>query len=310
MRILFVTNMYPSAERPGYGAFVEHQAEGLRRHGHVVDVLEILGSKSKLNYAKAAVEVRRRTVHDGFDIVHAHYGLSAFPASCRRATPLVITLHGSDVLGSRLERSLTRAICRLADAVIVVSEEMRRWIPGTVVPCGVDLSVFTPHDRAEARRRLGLPTHALLVLFPFDPARRVKRYDLARAAVSQLEADGLDVRLVSVSGVHSSEMPWYYSASNAMILCSEREGSPTSVKEALACDLPVVATPVGDLCELFTGIPGTRLCQPNVADLARGLRDVLTEPPGMGFRGRQAMARYDQTHTIARIVDVYASVLR
>jgi len=50
MRILFVTNMYPTPQRPDYGAFVREQAEALRRFGHTVDVINILGFRSKLNY--------------------------------------------------------------------------------------------------------------------------------------------------------------------------------------------------------------------------------------------------------------------
>src|SRR5207249_5991426 len=145
--ILFVTNMYPSPQRQGYGAFVWQQAEQLRRFGHTVDVVNILGFRSKLNYLKAAVAVLRKTSSTAYDIVHAHYGLSAFPAWFRLQAPLVITLHGGDVLGTGLERFLSRLIWRFADTVIVVSEEMRRRIPGIVIPCGVDLNVFRPIDR-------------------------------------------------------------------------------------------------------------------------------------------------------------------
>src|SRR5205823_2894985 len=105
--------------------------------------------------------------------------------------PPSTSLHGSDVLGGGLESFLIRVIWRFADSVIVVSEEMRRRIPGIVIPCGVDLNVFRPYDRAEARSRLGWPPHKYVVLFPFDPARLVKRYDLAKAAVEQVTQTGL-----------------------------------------------------------------------------------------------------------------------
>src|SRR3989441_299841 len=191
MRILFVTNMYPSPERPGYGAFVWQQAEQLRQFGHLVDVVNILGFRSRLNYLTGALEVLRQTRRKSYDVVHAHYGQSAFPAWFRLKAPLVITLHGSDVLQRGLFQSLSsRVISHFADAVIVVSEEMRRRIPGLVIPCGVDLSVFRPYDRDEARVRLGWPKDKDLILFPFDPARLVKRYDLAKAAVERVTKDG------------------------------------------------------------------------------------------------------------------------
>src|SRR5947209_7305073 len=149
--------MYPTAERPGCGAFVWQQAEQLRGFGHTVDVINILGFRSRLNYAKGALDVLRTTRTTAYDVVHAHYGLTALPAWFRLATPLVMTLHGSDVLGGPFERLCSSFMSRLADAVIVVSEEMRKRIPGIVIPCGVDLNLFRPLDRDEARARLGWP---------------------------------------------------------------------------------------------------------------------------------------------------------
>jgi teichuronic acid biosynthesis glycosyltransferase TuaC len=310
MRILCVTNMYPSNERPGYGAFVFQQVEQLRKIGHVVDVLSIQGFKSKASYLKAAWQIMRATSNTRYDIVHAHYGYSAFSALIRRHAPLVITLHGSDVLGGIIERVLTKGIIRFADAVIVVSEEMRRRVPGVVIPCGVDLTLFRPLNRDEARARLGWPKDRRIILFPFDPARPVKRYDLAIAAVARLVHQGVDAELVVVFNVANCEMPWFYSAADAMLLCSDREGSPTSVKEALACNLPVVATNVGDISALLGGVAGTRICSQEVEALAHGLRYVVEATRREKFKGRAAMSRYDQGVTIQRVVEVYNETLR
>jgi glycosyltransferase involved in cell wall biosynthesis len=301
--------MYPSAERPAYGAFVWQQAEQLRQVGHTVDVVNILGFRSKLNYLKSAFEVLRKTRSVPYDIVHAHYGFSAFPGWFRRNAPLVLTLHGGDLLGGSFEILCSRLIWRLADAVIVVSEEMRRLIPGVVVPCGVDLNLFKPHDRDEARARLGWPLEKNVVLFPFDPARRVKRYDLARAAVDRIVTEGTCAELVTVFSVENREMPWYYSAADAMILCSDREGSPTSVKEALACNLPVVATDVGDVREILDGVAGTRMCKQDVGELAHSLREVLSVSRNGGSERRAAMARYEQSITVEKIIGIYDGVL-
>jgi len=304
-----VTNMYPNPERPGYGAFVEQQAEHLCKFGHTVDVVNILGFQSKLNYLKGVLEVLRKTSRVAYDIVHAHYGLSAFPAWFRLQAPLVVTLHGSDVLGSSFESFCSQGIWRFADAVIVVSEEMRSRIPGIVIPCGVDLNVFRPYDRDEARARLGWPKDKYLILFPFDPARLVKRYDLAQAAVEQVAQEGIDIELVTICRVENHEMPWYYSAADVMLLCSNREGSPTSVKEALACNLPVVATDVGDVQEILRGVAGTRICRQEVSEIAGNLREVLDISRSGGCTGRAAMLRYDQVRTVEKIISVYHDVL-
>lgn len=310
VRILCVTNMYPSPHRPGSGAFVRQQVEQLRRFGHTVDVIDILGSQSKMNYLRGTLDVMRMTSAVAYDIVHAHYGYSAYPAMFRLQAPLVITLHGTDVIGTRtFERLSTRAVSYFADAVIVVSEGLRKRIPGIVIPCGVDLGVFKPYDRDKARARLGWPKDKRIVLFPFDPARPEKRYDLARASVERLVQEGVDAELMTVVNVPNGEMPWYYSAADALLLCSDYEGSPTSIKEALACNRPVVATEVGDVSELLNGIAGTRICPQDDGAIARNLREVFDWSRSSEFRGRAAMARYDQALTVEKIVGVYADVL-
>jgi teichuronic acid biosynthesis glycosyltransferase TuaC len=310
VRILCVTNMYPSPQRPGSGAFVCQQVEQLRRFGHTVDVINILGFQSKMHYLRCTLDVVRMTSAVAYDIVHAHYGYSAYPAMFRLQAPLVITLHGTDVLGKNIfERLCTRAVSHFADAVIVVSEGMRRRIPGIVIPCGVDLGVFKPYDRDKARARLRWPKDRYIVLFPFDPARPEKRYDLARASVERLVQEGVDAELMTVVNVPNGEMPWCYSAADALLLCSDYEGSPTSIKEALACNRPVVATEVGDVGELLSGIAGTRICPPDAGTIARNLREVFDWSRSGEFRGRAAMARYDQALTVEKIVGVYDDVL-
>jgi glycosyltransferase involved in cell wall biosynthesis len=137
----------------------------------------------------------------------------------------------------------------------------------------------------------------------------VKRYDLARASVERLVQEGVDAELMTVFNVANGEMPWCYSAADAMLLCSDREGSPTSVKEALACNLPVVATDVGDVGEQLSGVAGARICPQDVGAIAGNLREVLDGARRREFRGRAAMARYDQALTVEKIVGVYAEVL-
>ncbi|WP_461329557.1 glycosyltransferase [Bradyrhizobium diazoefficiens] len=286
------------------------QVEQLRRFGHTVDVIDILGSQSKMNYMRCTLDVVRMTSAVAYDIVHAHYGYSAYPAMFRLRAPLVITLHGTDVIGQSIfERLSTRAVSHFADAVIVVSEELRRRIPGIVIPCGVDLGVFKPYDRDKARARLGWPKDKHIVLFPFDPARPEKRYDLARASIERLVQEGVDAELMTVVNVPNGEMPWCYSAADALLLCSDYEGSPTSIKEALACNRPVVATDVGDVGELLNGIAGTRICPQDAGTIARNLREVFDWSRSSEFRGRAAMARYDQVLTVEKIVGVYDDVL-
>jgi teichuronic acid biosynthesis glycosyltransferase TuaC len=305
LRILVVTAMYPRPGKEGYGAFVMHQVEQLRAQGHEVDVLDFPGYQSKLEYIKAAAAVYRRTRSGRYSVVHAHYGLTGLATFFRNSIPLVVTVHGSDALVGWSQPMITKFVSRMADATIVVSPAISKRIQGITIPCGVDLEVFEPKPTEEARRRLGLAGGRKYVLFPFDRQRAVKRFDLAAAAVQQLASNGMDVELLTVSKVHFREMPWYYSAADAMILCSDSEGSPTSVKEALACNLPVLSTDVGDVREIMQGIQGVEIVEQNANSLAAGLERVLCPGAGFVFNGRKAMDRYSQYKTVSEIVEVY-----
>src|SRR5438132_7191250 len=307
LKILVVTAMYPRFGKESSGAFVMQQVEQLRTLGHDVETIDFPGHRSKLEYAKAAFVVAHQTRRKRDDVVHAHYGVTGLCTLMRNATPMVISLHGSDALVGWIEPLISRVVCALADATIVVSKAIARRIPGTVIPCGVDLALFQPKPRTAARQHLGLLPACKYILFPFDPARRVKRFDIASGTIKELAAR--NVELLTVSKVHYTEMPWYYSAADAMILCSDSEGSPTSVKEALACNLPVVSTDVGDVREIVRGVVGTQICTREVGALAHGLREALNISRSGGFEGRAAMAKYDQASTIEKVIGVYNDVL-
>ena len=118
-----------------------------------------------------------------------------------------------------------------------------------MLPCGVDTTRFVPIDRAPARRELGLPPDRPLLLFPSDPARPEKRYDLAKALAG-------DVELLVLRDVEPARVPLWVNAVNAVVVPSDREGFGLAVLEALACDVPVLATPVGIAPDVLQGLAG------------------------------------------------------
>src|ERR687888_367448 len=241
MRALIVTNMWPSASEPALGSFVRDQVDALRElDGVDVEVFAFPPG----GYFAAARELRRRHRRGEFDVVHAHFGLSAWPALALRDSAHVVTLHGTDVRHPR-SRQITRAALPFVDLVAAVSPELAREVPGAgrrrrvaVLPCGVDLDRFAHIDRAEARARLDLPPDEPCVLFPADPTRPAKRFDRARDVAA-------GARLLTLGRVHPFEVPLYVNAANAVLVPSDHEGFGLGVLEALACDVPVLATPTG-----------------------------------------------------------------
>jgi teichuronic acid biosynthesis glycosyltransferase TuaC len=259
MRALIVTSMWPSPAAPARGSFVRDQVEALRRTPGV-DV-EVFAFPPK-GYARAAVDLRRHYRRERFDVVHAHFGLTAWPALAVRHATRVVTLHGTDLRHPRSRRITSAALPRY-DLVATVSPELAREVPGAgrrrrvaVLPCGVDVDRFVPIPRRDARERLGLRTDGRYVLFPADPARHAKRPDRARELAAAAGA-----QLLELGRVDPFEVPYWVNAAGAVVVPSEHEGFGLAVLEALACDVPVLATPVGNHPAALDGVEGT-LCAP------------------------------------------------
>ena len=257
MRVLIVTNLYPTDEQPRLGRFVHDQVEALRALGTEVELFTFpLGAGA---YLPAARRLRRFLGESSFDVVHAHYGLCGWVASLAGARPLVVTFHGTDirhpVVGSS-SRWLTRRIDLVAGASRSAFEREggRRGLPDSkslaaVLPCGVDLERFRPASRAESRERLGLAADGRYLLFPADPDRPVKRYDRAREVAELAQAELLVTREVA-----PEEMPDWVNAASGVMITSDSEGFGLAALEALACGVPVASTPVGVAPFVASGI--------------------------------------------------------
>lgn len=305
MRALVVTNMYPTPERPQLGSFVRDQVEALRRLPGVEVDLHAFAGGSPAAYARAAVDLRRRYRSDDFDVVHAHFGLSAWPAQAVPSALRAVTLHGTDLAHPR-SRAVTLAALRRMDLVATVSDELARQVPGwavrspvEVLPCGVDLDRFHAIDRAEARRDLGLDPAVPHLLFAADPRRAEKRHDLAAALAAEV-----GVHLLALGSVAPEQVPLHVNAANAVLVTSDREGFGLATLEALACDVPVLATPHGIAPEALAGVPGT-LCAP--FDLAVW-REALAGPladPDPRVEGRPVAERYSADAMARRVATAW-----
>lgn len=319
-RILFLTNLYPGPDRPGFGAFVANQAGALRRRGHEVEVLHVEGTRSRWEYLRGIPRLRRALRTGRFDIIHAHYGLTGllgpFRFPSRRRVPLVLSLQGSDLLWRR-ERPWTRLAARCADFTLVMSREMRDLLAlrnVCVVPNGTDLTVFHPIPQAEARARLGWDPEEFVVLFPADPGRAVKNFPLAEAATAIARGRGApELRLVPSFGRSQEEHNLRLNAADACLVTSHWEGSPNSVREALAVGLPVVAVPCGDAADLLEGLPECALRPREAAELAEPLLALARTRRAQGATtrhgGRARVEAFSSDRVAEALTRVYRHVL-
>lgn len=279
MKVLFVTSRYPTAQHPGDSPCIAQQKESLERLGHTIDVLYINALQSKLAYATAILKmIVKAQVLRQYDVIHAHYGwLTLLVARMQWRVPVVVTFRGSDALDPH-EAPLGRFLARFANAVIVMTEQMRAALhtpAAHVVPYGVDTQLFKPCPAAEARQQLNLPNDAPLILFPYNPQRPEKRADLIHAAVDVLRREMPDVQLIELFGKPPETLAHFMNACDVLVLASDSEGSPSAIREALACRLPVVSVDVGDVRRRIEDVDGCFVAERSPEDIARQLGRVL-----------------------------------
>lgn len=267
MRVLVVTNFMPDAAAPQRGQWVRDQVDEMRRRGIEADLFAF--PRGRNEYLPATRRLRALLRRERFDLVHAHYGLAGWVAKLAGAKPLVVTFHGTDVR-HHLVGHLSRRLAWRIDLVAGVSralfeaEDGRPGLPAVpgsaVLPCGPDLSRFVRLPRAEARQQLGLDPEARYLLFPANPQRPEKRHDRAAEVAVACGAD-----LLTGGSIEPERMPLWINAADAVLVTSDYEGFGMAAVEALACEVPVLSTPVGIAPYALRGIDGC-LCAPFEAD--------------------------------------------
>ncbi len=307
MKILFVTNRYPTPQTPGDSPCIARQREALQRLGYEVDVLFIDSQRSRLNYLKAVWQVFWKTqIRRQYDVVHAHYGYYCGLAACAQfARPTIVTFRGSDVL-YKPERGISRLAARLASQSIVMSDDMKRILgddAAAIIPYGIDLELFQPGSRAAARQQLGLPQEPPLVLFPYDPSRSVKRFELVEQAVSILKNEFAEIQVIAICDKPYESVPVYMNACDVMVLTSVSEGAPVAVREAMACNLPIVSVDVGDVASVIGTTTGCAIANRDPQDIANHLSQMLRA--GIRSNGRQAAMKMSVSTYAREVANLY-----
>ena len=267
MRILLVSQMYPSAAAPDFGVFVQGLERELAARGHTIErvVLDRRGG-GKLRHARLALHALRAARRFRPDVVYAHFlfptGLGALVAARAVGAPLVVTAHGQDVANATeypFVRPFIRRVVRGAATVIAVSDWLRDRLEQTVpeargktevVNCGVDLERFRPLERT------GAPGLAFVCVGSLIERKNVVRLADAFARLGEgtltFVGDGpLRSRLegragVTVTGyVPHDAVPEYLASADVLCQPSLVEPFGQAALEALACARSVVATRVG-----------------------------------------------------------------
>ena len=291
----------------GVSPVVRNQGESLKALGIDVEYYPVKGRGIR-SYMKHIAYLKTHIKNTEYDLFHAHYSLSAIAATLAGAKPLVVSLMGSDTHTNRIMKSIIKLFARESWAkVIVKSESMKNNIgvnSAVVIPNGVDIKKIKPAQMN------GRNDSSNTILFTSNPERPSKNYSLARNALSQLNGNHFNFKIVhSVS--HRQIINELNNAS-MVLLTSRWEGSPNIVKEAMACNVPIVSTDVGDVQWLLGDVEGHYITSFDPEDVAYNIKKALEFSEKKGrTKGRERLIELGlDSETIAnKIIDLYNSVL-
>lgn len=321
IRILFVTNYRDGwSENASHGTFAERQARSLREAGVDVSSFDIGRSHSPIALLKSLSALRAEIRRVKPDLLHAQQGTVVSLVTALALHPMIITYTGADILPgasvSKLRVYLGIALSNLsllrARRAICMTQQMHKAIwwrrsRVTIIPHGVDTTVFTPGSREEARAALGWDPQRPIIMIDGARDPRNKGLDVAEAAARLARVDLPDLELFVSKGISPERMPVYFRAADALICASRQEGSPNVVKEAMACALPVIGVPVGDVPERLAGVEPSVVVARDAAAIARAIVEIAR-----GRRrsnGPRFVEEISLPRIAARVVNVYEQAL-
>lgn len=307
MKILIVC----SYNRGRISPFISEQVESLNRLGLKTDYF-LINDTGAFGYLKSLPKLKKKVKEYQPDIIHAHYGLSGLLSVLQCGIPVVITFHGSDINNKRL-RLLSRIASRLSVANIFVSSKMMELMPAPysyLIPCGVDLGFFKLINKDEARIELALQLDKKYILFSSGFDNTVKNYPLAISALEKI--NNTNIELIELMGYSRSEVVLLMNAVDVVLLTSYTEGSPQFIKEAMACNRPIVATDVGDIGWLFGNEYGHFIIKFDPNDLVDKLIlafDYAKKNKKTKGRDRIIFLGLNSENIARKIVDIYIHCL-
>ncbi len=293
-------------------AFVNSQFESLKQQGVDMHLFPIIGKGWKA-YAQSIPQLRNLIKKERPDIVHAHYsicGVVSAMACVGLRTKVVVSILGSFPHKSFKLYWVRFFVKHVWDRTITKSQRTSNQlaIDLPVIPNGVNLSQFYLIDKEEARRMLGLANNKRYVIFVSDPKRPEKNFALAQKSVELINDN--NVELIPVYNKPHDEIVKYMCGADVLVLTSLNEGSPNVVKEAMACNCPIVSTDVGDVSWITNGVEGTYVAKTfSPKDMASLIQKALDFKGRT--RGRERLLEFDLTteKTAQKVVAIYKDVV-
>jgi glycosyltransferase involved in cell wall biosynthesis len=289
-------------------AFVSDQMKAVSSKYNVVYDLFLIKTKGILGYLKSIKELRTKLLSNNYQLIHSHYGLSGFVSVFQRKIKKVVTFHGTDI-NDFTSRLISLFVHLRSDYSIFVSKKLLKRFKlfaknSEVIPCGVNVDTFIPLDKIESRKKLGLDLNRKYILFTSSFDNKVKNYPLAKESV---ELANEDISLLELKNRTRSEVNLLLNAVDLLLMTSFSEGSPQTVKEALACNCPVISTPVGDVEKNIMGVNNCKIVDYNPHNISIEIKNILSS--GQRSHGRSKALLYNNDIISEKIYNVYQKIL-
>ena len=328
MKVLIVTSAYPTPENQAPGIFIKEQVDSLKSLGVDVDVFIVKGKIRTFSYFFTIPSLWKK-LQDNYNLIHAHYGTLGWVGRMQLKVPLVISFLGDDVLGTPNKKGKTtcrsqllvyshRVLAKMASSVIVQSDEMKTALGDSkaqIIPYGIDLSFFNSGNSIESRKVLGLNPKSKYILFANNPEVPVKNFALSKDAYKIVKEAFPNTELITLAHQPAGQapvyqprnkVPLYMNACDALILTSFHEGSPMVIKEAMACNLPIVSVDVGDVKKVIGNTKNSFIAERNPEKIAEKIIEIFKS--GERSNGRENIQDLEISKIAQRVIEVYKRV--
>ena len=310
MKVLFVCS--GNKKGNGISPIVSRQAASLSNIGINISFYKIEG-KGIFSYLKNRSKLKKELTQNNYDLIHAHYSFSGVLAGIStRKTPIITSLMGSDVKVSLFWKWIILfANSFLWKKTIVKAERMLQDIKlknVNVIPNGVNFNIFKPIDSRIAKSKVKFSDRKKYVIFVSDPERKEKNFELAIKAIDCLQKKS-NVELYVVfneNGLSAEDICNFMNAADALLMTSNYEGSPNVVKEAMACNCPIVSTDVGDVNTIIETTNGCFITDNNPENIAQKLEKAINFGR---TNGRKNIGHLNSIKIAHQISSVYKQVV-
>lgn len=309
MKVLIIS----SGNSGNISTFVQEQGSALQKKGIEVDYFPIIG-KNYSGYLGNLARIKTKISSFNPDLIHAHFGLSALLANLQRRVPVISTFHGSDIWVYRKNRFFSQIAHLLSTHTIIVDPGMSEYLIFSKrisnIPCGVEDAIFFPVDKHSAIEKMNLSSDKVNILFASKFDYFEKNHKLAIQALHIL---GEGYNLIELNNYSRPQVNLLLNGCDIILMTSISEGSPQIIKEAMACNCPIVSTDVGDVKKVFGNTKGCFITSFNPADVAEKIKAAVEFRKKTGHtQGRERIIELglDSESVAGKVIEVYKKVLK